>query len=94
MVSFALTTSSEDLSSVQDGMPKEVESLWSGKAWESTGLPKRKNVKGCKWVCKKKESSKKAVWSTELIERHGVMSKSSPILKFKRPLDLRDTCGV
>ena len=26
--------------------------------------------------------------------RHGVMSKSSPILKFKRRLDLRDTCGV
>jgi hypothetical protein len=29
-----------------------------------------------------------------LIGRHGVMSKSGPIFKFKRHLDLRDTCGV
>jgi hypothetical protein len=35
MVSLALTASSEDPSSVQDGMPKEVESLQRGKAWES-----------------------------------------------------------
>ena len=94
MVSFVLTASSEDPSSVQDGMPKEVKSLLSGKAWESTELPKGKNVKGCRWVYKKKESSEKAIWLTGLIGRHGVMSKSSRILKFKRRLDLRDICGV
>ena len=94
MVSFALTASHEDPSSIQDDMPKEVESLWRGKAWESTKLLKGKDAKVCRWIYRKKESSEKAVWSTGLIGRHGVMSKSGPILKFKRHLALRDTCGV
>jgi hypothetical protein len=71
-----------------------VELLWRGKTWESAELPKGKKAKGCKWVYKKKKSLEKAVWSTRLIGRHGVMSKSSPMLKFKRRLDLSDTCGV
>jgi hypothetical protein len=65
MISFALTASSEDPLSVQDGMPKEVESLQRDKAWESTELLKGKNAKECRWVYKKKESSEKAVWSTD-----------------------------
>jgi hypothetical protein len=44
-------------------MPKEVESLQRGKAWESVELPKGKNAKGCRLVYKKKESLEKAVWS-------------------------------
>jgi hypothetical protein len=54
MVSFALTTSSEDSSSIQDGMPKEVESLWRDKAWESAKLPKGKKAIGCIWVYKER----------------------------------------
>jgi hypothetical protein len=38
MVSFALAASSGDPSSVQDGMPKEMELLQKGKAWELVGL--------------------------------------------------------
>ena len=94
MVSFALIASSEDPSSVQDGMLKEVESLRIGKDWESAELPKGKNAKGCRWVYKKKKSSEKAVWLTGLIGRHGVMSKLGPVFKFKRLLNLRDTYGV
>jgi hypothetical protein len=46
MVSFTLTAGSGDPSSVQDGMPKEVELLQKGKAWESVGLLKGKRLKG------------------------------------------------
>lgn len=49
-------------------MLKEIESLWRGKAWQSAELPKGKKVKGCRWVYRKKESSKKAVWSMRLVE--------------------------
>ena len=94
MVSFSLIASSEDPSSIQDGMPKEVESLRRGKAWESVELPKGKNAKWCKWVYKKKESLEKAVWSTGLVGRHDVMCKLGPMLKFKRRLDLSDTYKV
>jgi hypothetical protein len=61
MVSFALTAGSGNSSSVQDGMSKEVELLQKDKAWESVGLLKRKNAKWCRWIYRKKESSKKAV---------------------------------
>jgi hypothetical protein len=57
-------------------MPKEVESLRRGKAWESAELLKGKNAKEYRWVYKKKESLEKVVWSMGLIGRHGVMSKS------------------
>jgi hypothetical protein len=29
-----------------------------------------------------------------LVEKHGVLSKPGPMLKFKRCLDLSDTCGL
>jgi hypothetical protein len=48
MVSFALTASSEDSSSIQNGMPTEVELLHKGKAWESTELLNAKKAKGCR----------------------------------------------
>jgi hypothetical protein len=94
MVSFALTASSGDPSSVQDGMPKEVESLQKGKTWELVELPKRKKATGCKWVYKKKESPEKALRPRGLVEKHGVLSKPGPMLKFKRCLDLSGTCGL
>ena len=40
------------------------------------------------------ESSEKDVWSMRLVGKHGVMSKPSPILKFKRRLDFSDIYGV
>jgi hypothetical protein len=60
MVYFALVNGSGDKLSVQDGMPKEVELLQKGKAWESVGLLKGKKAKWYRWVYRKKESSKKA----------------------------------
>jgi hypothetical protein len=84
MVSFALTACSGDPSPTHNGALKEVELLRKGKDWELAELPKGKKAKGYKWVYRKKKSSEKAVWSMGLIGRHGIMSKSGPILKFKR----------
>jgi hypothetical protein len=75
-------------------MLKEMESLRKGKTWESAKLPKGKKAKGCRWVYKKKKSSKKAIWSTGLVGKHDVISKLGPMLKFKKCLDLSDTYGV
>jgi hypothetical protein len=94
MVYFALTASSGDPSSVQDGMPKEVEPLHKGKTWESVELLKQKKTTRCKWVYKKKESLEKALLPTGLVEKHGVLSKPGSMLKFKRYLDLSGTCGL
>jgi hypothetical protein len=91
MVSFVLTTGSRDSLSIQDGMPKEVELLQKGKVWESVGLLKGKKAKWCRWVYRKKESSKKVMRPRGLVEKHGVMSKPSPMLNFKRRLDLSGT---
>jgi hypothetical protein len=94
MVSFALTAGSEDLSSIQNGMPTEVELLHKGKAWESTKLLKAKKAKGCRWFYRKKEPIEKVVWHKGLVEKHGSLSKPGPMLKFKRCLDLSVTCGI
>jgi hypothetical protein len=94
MVSFALTAGSEDSSSIQNGMPTEVELLQKGKAWESTKLLKAKKAKGCRWVYRKKEPTEKDVWPKGLAEKCGSLSKPVPILKFKRWLDLNVTCGM
>ena len=40
------------------------------------------------------ESSKKDVWSMGLVGKHSIMSKPSPILKFKRCLDFSDIYRV
>jgi hypothetical protein len=53
-----------------------------------------KTAKGCRWVYRKKESSEKAMWPRGLVEKHGVMSKLGPMLKFKRHLDLSGTCRL
>lgn len=50
MVSFALIPGSGDPSSVQNGIPKEVESLQRDKTWESIELLKGKKAKACRWV--------------------------------------------
>jgi len=50
MVSFALIPGSGDPSSVQDGIPKEAESLQRDKTWESVELLKGKKAKACRWV--------------------------------------------
>jgi hypothetical protein len=34
------------------------------------------------------------MWPRELVEKRGSLSKPSPILKFKRCLDLSDTYGL
>jgi hypothetical protein len=85
---------SGDPLSVQDGIPKEVELLHKGKAWESVGLLKRKRAKCCRWVYKKKESSEKARWPSGLVEKHGGLSKPCHMLKFKRRLNLSGICGL
>jgi hypothetical protein len=46
MVSLALIVDSEVSSSIQNGMPTEMELLQKGKAWESTKLLKAKKAKG------------------------------------------------
>jgi hypothetical protein len=94
MVSFVLTAGSEDSSSVQNGMLTEVELLHEGKAWESTELLMAKKAKGCRWVYKKKEPTEKVVWPRELADKHDSLSKPSPMLKFKRCLDLSVNCGM
>lgn len=73
MVSFALVAGSGDPSSVQNGMPKEVESLQKGQTWESVELPKGKKATGCKWVYKKTELAEKVLWPTGLVEKRGVI---------------------
>jgi hypothetical protein len=75
-------------------MPKEVESLQKSKAWESEELLKGKKAKGCRLIYTKKESSEKSMWPRGLVGKHGGMFKSSPILKFKRCLDMSGTCGL
>ena len=55
------------------------------------GLQKKKKEKKKK---KKEESKEKTVWLIWLVGKHGVMSKPGPMLKFKRRLDLSDTCEV
>ena len=94
MVFFALTTASRDSSSIQNGMPIEVELLQKGKAWESTEFLKTKKAKGCIWIYRKKWSTEKTVWPRGLAEKHGSLSKPGPILKFKRCLDFSVTCGL
>jgi hypothetical protein len=94
VVSFALIAGSEDSSSVQNGMPTEVELLHKGKAWESTELLRAKKAKGCRWVYKKKEPTEKVVWPRGLADKHDSLSKPGPMLKFKRCLDLSVTCGM
>lgn len=94
MVSFALVAGSGDPSSVQNGMPKEVESLQKGQTWESVELPKGKKATGCKWVYKKTELAEKVLWPTGLVEKRGVMSKPGPMLKFKPCFHLNGTCGL
>jgi hypothetical protein len=94
MVSFALTAGSGDSSSIQNGMPTEVELLQKGKAWELTKLLKAKKAKGCRWVYRKKEPTEKAMWPRGLAEKHSSLSKPSLMLKFKRCLDLSITCGM
>jgi hypothetical protein len=94
MVSFALTAGSGVSSFVQNGMTTNVESLQKGKAWELTELLKAKKAKGCRWVYRKKETTKKAVWPRGVVEKHGSLSKPGPMLKFKRCLDLSITCGM
>uniref|UniRef100_A0A2N9G8B6 CCHC-type domain-containing protein n=1 Tax=Fagus sylvatica TaxID=28930 RepID=A0A2N9G8B6_FAGSY len=68
VVSYALLTSSEDLSSFQEAIEssekdkwmeavvEENESLSKNKTWELTELSKGKKPIGCKWVFKKKEA--------------------------------------
>jgi hypothetical protein len=69
MVSFALTSGRGDSSYIHNGMPKEMELLQKGKAWESTELLKGNNAKECRWVCRKEESTKKVVWPRGLVEK-------------------------
>ena len=94
MVSSALTIDSEDLSPVKNDMLTELELLQKGKAWESTKLLKPKKAKGCRWIYRKKEPTEKVVWPRGLAEKHGSLSKPSPMLKLKRCLDLSVTCGM
>jgi hypothetical protein len=54
VVSFALVANIGDPSSIQDGMPKEVELLQKGKVWKSVGLLKGKKSKRCRWIYRKK----------------------------------------
>lgn len=75
-------------------MPKEVESLQKNKIWELVELPKENKARKCKRVCKKTGLADKALWPTELVEKHGVMYKPCPMLKFKRCLNLSGTCRL
>lgn len=68
MVSFALVASSGDLSSIHNGMAKDVELPQKSKTWKSIKLPKGKKTKGCKWVYKMKELAEKALWPIKLVE--------------------------
>jgi hypothetical protein len=72
-------------------MLTEVELLQKCKAWESIKLLKTKKAKGCRWVYRRKEPTKKVVWPRGLVEKHGSLSKLDPMLKFKRCLDLSVT---
>jgi hypothetical protein len=94
MVSFALTASCEDSSSIENGMPTKVELLHKGKAWESTELLKANKAKGCRWVYKNKEPTEKDVWPRGPAKKQDSLSKPGPRLKFKRCLDLIVTCGL
>jgi hypothetical protein len=75
-------------------MPKEVESLQKGNTCKLEELPKQKKATWCKWVYRKTKLAGKVLSSTGLVEKHGVLSKPSPMLKLKRCLDLSGTCGL
>jgi hypothetical protein len=62
-------------------MPKEMELLQKGKAWESVGLLKGKKAKRCRWVDRKKESSEKAMRPRRLVEKHDVISKPERVIR-------------
>jgi hypothetical protein len=59
MVSFALTTGSGVSSSIQNGMPTEVELLQKGKAWELQNCSRQRRLKGVDGSTKGKSQQRK-----------------------------------